>query len=132
MGREIKAGDILAECDRLRDDVLPNLGVRLEDKESEATVIKLVDKAELLKEKEDKKAEAAAKAAALEAQKKIPPSQLFTSETDKYSKFDEKGMPTHNAEGEELPKAQLKKLQKIFQAQEKKYNDYLKSVSNEQ
>jgi len=144
--REIKAGDILAECDRLRDDVLPNLGVRLEDKESEATVIKLVDKAELLKEREEKKAleekkrlekeakkaEAAAKAAALEAQKKIPPSQLFTSETDKYSKFDEKGMPTHNAEGEELPKAQLKKLQKIFQAQEKKYNDYLKSVSNEQ
>merc|ERR1712203_973004 len=123
----IKAGDILKECDELRDDVLPNLGVRLEDKESEATVIKLVDKAELLKER----AEAAAKAAALEAQKKIPPGQLFIGETDKYSKFDEKGMPTHNAEGEELPKAQLKKLQKIFQAQEKKYNDYLKSVSNE-
>merc|ERR1711978_447605 len=54
--REIKAGDILTECDKLRDDVLPNLGVRLEDKESEATVIKLVDKAELLKEREEKKA----------------------------------------------------------------------------
>jgi len=144
--REIKAGDILAECDKLRDDVLPNLGVRLEDKESEATVIKLVDRAELMKEREEKKAleekkrlekeakkaEAAAKAAALEAQKKIPPSELFKGETDKYSKFDDKGMPTHNAEGEELPKAQLKKLQKIYQAQEKKYNDYMKSQSNEQ
>ena len=32
------------ECDRLRDDVLPNLGVRLEDKKEEATVIKLVDR----------------------------------------------------------------------------------------
>merc|ERR1719189_1902486 len=116
--REIKAGDILKECDKLRDDVLPNLGVRLEDKESEATVIKLVDKAELLKEREEKKAleekkrlekeakkaEAAAKAAALEAQKKIPPGQLFIGETDKYSKFDETGIPTHNVEGEEPSK----------------------------
>ena len=34
---------------RLRDDVLPNLGVRLEDKENEATVIKLVDRDELMK-----------------------------------------------------------------------------------
>ena len=42
--REIKATEILKECDRLRDDVLPNLGVRLEDKENEATVIKLVDR----------------------------------------------------------------------------------------
>ncbi len=28
----IKAGNILSECDKLRDDVLPELGVRLEDK----------------------------------------------------------------------------------------------------
>ena len=42
--REIKATDILKECDHLRDDVLPNLGVRLEDKENEPTVIKLVDR----------------------------------------------------------------------------------------
>jgi len=143
--REIKATPILAECDRLRDDVLPNLGVRLEDKEQEATVIKLVDKQELLKEREEKKAaeekkrlekeakkaEAAAKAAALEAQKKIPPMDLFRSETDKYSKFDDKGMPTHLVDGAEVPKAQLKKLQKVYQAQEKKYNEYLKSQTNE-
>ena len=72
------------------------------------------------------------KAAALEAQKRIPPSELFRGDTDKYSKFDDKGMPTHSAEGEELPKAQLKKLQKIYQAQEKKYDDFMKSASNEQ
>ena len=30
--RELKATEILQECDRLRDDVLPDLGVRLEDK----------------------------------------------------------------------------------------------------
>ena len=30
--RGLKASNILSECDKLRDDVLPNLGVRLEDK----------------------------------------------------------------------------------------------------
>jgi len=144
--REIKATPILTECDRLRDDVLPNLGVRLEDKEQEATVIKLVDREELLKEREEKKAveekkrlekeakkaEAAAKAAVLEAQKRIPPEEMFRSETDKYSKFDDKGIPTHTKDGTEIPKAQLKKLQKVYQAQEKKYNEYVKSQTNEQ
>merc|ERR1712121_61103 len=139
--REIKAGDILAECDRLRDDVLPNLGVRLEDKESEATVIKLVDKAELMKEREEKKAaeekkrlekeakkaEAAAKAAALEAAKRMPPAEMFKSETDKFSEWDDKGFPTKTKEGEEIPKAQIKKLQKAYAAQEKKYNEWLKT-----
>merc|ERR1712018_41224 len=46
---------ILKKCDELRDDVLPLLGVRLEDKENEPTVIKLVDKEELMKEKEEKR-----------------------------------------------------------------------------
>lgn len=31
--RTIKATDILKECDRVRDEVLPNVGVRLEDRE---------------------------------------------------------------------------------------------------
>ena len=123
--RELKATEILKECDRLRDDVLPELGVRLEDKvksselkiffkgfecifnlanQETETVIKLVDKAELMREreqkaameekkrleKEKKKAEAAEKAAKLEAQKKIPPTEMFKGDTDKYSKFDDK------------------------------------------
>ena len=143
--REIKASDILKECDRLRDDVLPNLGVRLEDKEAAPTVIKLVDRDVLMKEREEKKAveekkrlekeakkkEAADKAAALEAQKRVPPTEMFKSETDKYSQFDDKGFPTLTKDGEEIPKAQVKKLQKLYQAQEKKYSEYLKS-QNEQ
>jgi hypothetical protein len=42
LAREVKAGTILAECDTLRDVVVPNLGVRLEDKEGEPPVIKQV------------------------------------------------------------------------------------------
>lgn len=45
---------VLKVCDTLRDDVLPNLGVRLEDKEGQLPVIKLVDRDTLLKEKVEK------------------------------------------------------------------------------
>lgn len=87
----------------LRDEILPNVGVRLEDKENGPTAVKLVDRDTLLKEKEakkqaeleknlekeKKKAEMAAIQAAKEALKKIPPTEMFKSETEKYSKFDE-------------------------------------------
>lgn len=142
--RTLKASDILLECDRLRDEVLPNVGVRLEDHEGEGSIVKLVDKEMLLKEKEAKrllevekaaekerkKAEAAALAAAKEAQRKIPPSELFRLEKEKYSQFDEQGLPTHDANGKEISKGQIKKLQKLQQAQEKKYNEYLATLQN--
>ncbi|XP_041367075.1 cysteine--tRNA ligase, cytoplasmic-like [Gigantopelta aegis] len=119
--KEQKATGILKMCDDIRDNVLPNLGVRLEDHEGEPPVIKLVDRQMLLKERDEKIQ------AAKEAQKKIPPSEMFKSETDKYSKFDDRGLPTHDAEGNELTKSALKKLTKLFEAQEKKYKDYLQS-----
>ena len=40
------------------------------------------------------------------------------------------GLPTHDVEGKEISKGQLKKLQKLQQAQEKKYNEYLANVQN--
>lgn len=103
--RTLKATDILEECDRLRDRVLPKVGVRFEDEEGAAAAgVKLYDPEELMKElelkrkqeaekaaeKERKKAEAAAQAAAKDAKYKIPPTEIFKLETDKYSKFDEK------------------------------------------
>lgn len=53
----------------------------------------------------------------------IAPDQLFkTGEyEDKYSKFDERGVPTHGTDGAELPKSQVKKLEKLYQGQVKKY-----------
>lgn len=38
------------------------------------------------------------------------------------------GLPTHDQEGKELSKGLVKKLQKLQQAQEKKYNEHLSSV----
>lgn len=107
----LKANDILQECDILRDDILPNVGVRLEDSNEEdcKSKVKLVNREELLKEKEikkkleleknlekeKKKAEAAATAAAKEAQKKISPNDMFRLEKDKYSQFDDEVKTTY-------------------------------------
>lgn len=142
--KTLKANDILDECDVLRDDILPNVGVRLEDTSEEKCNVKLVNKEELLREreckkqmeleksleKEKRKAEAAAAAAAKEAQKKIAPSEMFKLETDKYSQFDSNGIPTHDISGKEISKGQMKKLQKLQQAQEKRYNEYLATIQN--
>lgn len=67
---------------------------------SDRTVFKLVSKEELLREKEEKlriEAERQKKKQELleaqrikEEQKKIPPTEMFKHETDKYSKFDDK------------------------------------------
>lgn len=100
--KTLKASTILEECDTLRDDILPNIGVRLEDSNNEICKIKLVNREDLLKEKESKKqmelekmlekekkkAEIAAAAVMKEAQRKIPPSEIFKLERDKYSRFD--------------------------------------------
>ena len=37
-------------------------------------------------------------------------------------------MPTHDVKGEEIGKGPLKKLQKLYQLQEKKHHDYLASL----
>ncbi|XP_052751612.1 cysteine--tRNA ligase, cytoplasmic-like [Galleria mellonella] len=136
--RAAGASGVLQLCDRLRDCDLPELGVRLEDK-PDRTVVKLVSKEELMKEREEKRRIEAEKQKrkqemleaqrAKEEQKKIPPSEMFKLETDKYSKFDEQGLPTHDHEGKELSKGLLKKLQKLQLAQEKKYNEYLASIN---
>ncbi|XP_045870513.1 cysteine--tRNA ligase, cytoplasmic isoform X2 [Meles meles] len=144
IAREQKVPEVLQLSDALRDDILPELGVRLEDHEGLPTVVKLGDREALLREREEKrraeeekrkkKEEAARKKQEQEAAKlakmKIPPSEMFLSESDKYSKFDENGLPTHDSEGKELSKGQAKKLKKLFEAQEKLHKEYLQMVQN--
>uniref|UniRef100_A0A8C4ETM4 Cysteine--tRNA ligase, cytoplasmic n=1 Tax=Dicentrarchus labrax TaxID=13489 RepID=A0A8C4ETM4_DICLA len=144
IAREQKVTELLQLCDAVRNDTLPELGVRLEDHEGLPTVVKLVDKETLLKEREEKKQmeeekkrkkeEAARKKQEQEMAKlekmKVPPCEMFRTETDKYSKFDEMGFPTHDVEGKELSKGQAKKLRKLYEAQEKLHNEYLQMNQN--
>ncbi|TDG42876.1 hypothetical protein AWZ03_010696 [Drosophila navojoa] len=141
--KALKAFDILKLCDDLRDDVLPNLGVRLEDKDDGKYAVKLVDRDMLLREREAKQAAEAEKAlekerkkqalaeaaAAKEAQRRVNPKEMFLNETEKYSAFGEDGLPTHDKDGKEISKGQLKKLQKLQQQQEQRYKEYLASVN---
>ena len=94
--RKLNAVRVLELCDQIRDDVLPELGVRLEDRgEDEPPSIKIESREALLKEreakkqaeeakraeKERKKAELAAKEAEKEAKRRVPPEQLFRSKS---------------------------------------------------
>ena len=67
-----------------------------------------------------RKDEQAAQKAAKDALRRIKPEDLFRNE--KYSKWDEKGIPTHDAEGNEVSKNASKKLAKEWEAQAKLYD----------
>jgi cysteinyl-tRNA synthetase len=98
--------EILALSDRLRDDVLPGLGVVVDDRDDGKALVKLVDPESLLKEREEKarvlaekqkkaaenKAAEEAKRAAKLAKGERKPEELFKDENSLklYSKWDEK------------------------------------------
>jgi cysteinyl-tRNA synthetase len=140
MARSNDIKGVLDQCDTFRDDALPPLGIRLEDKTAGNSVWKLDDPEVLMKEREICKAEKARKEeekrkrlqeeVAKEALNKIPPGEyikaltLEDGATLKYSQFSEDGMPTHLHGGEELTKGQKKTASKEFTAQKKKYEKW--------
>ena len=82
------------------------------------------EKAAALEAARARKAKAAAMEAERERQASINPADLFKGDAT-YSKFDENGIPTHNAAGEPLAKKAMKKLTKKYNAQKKKYEKWL-------
>lgn len=140
IGGDSKA--VLKAADELRDLILPELGVRMEDKGSGADVVsvwKLEDPEVMRMERQRKEAEKAAKEQEKEANRrrlkekeernKIPPSEMFRKQTDLYSVFDEStGIPTHDAKGEPLSKKMVKRLEKEYDKQKEAHAKYLASV----
>lgn len=122
--------------DRLRDEVLPQFGILIEDKgKGKPSTWKRVDKEELLKEIARKK-ELAQKAAeekerkAKELEKKLSrdPREIFSDpEYKKFSiaKYDERGIPTHNAKGDEFPAKVRAAFEKEFAKQEASRKQWL-------
>lgn len=73
-------------------------------------------------EKKSRKEEQERQKAEKERRGKIKPEDWFKSEyPGEYSEFDDRGVPTKNAEGEDLAKAKKKKLEKEYAEQEKIY-----------
>jgi cysteinyl-tRNA synthetase len=132
---------LLSLSDELRDDLLPEVGIRLEDIGAGKSVWKLDDKATLLKERQFKKDQEAAIALQKEKAKKeqeekelkkleaskINPKEMFSLNEykDLFSTFDESGLPLKLKNGEDVPKAQIKKLKKVQEKQEKLFKEYL-------
>jgi len=131
---------VLKSCDEVRDDILPYLGVRLEDKGAgENALWKFDDKDKLIEEREKKIAEKTKKEeekkkreeekakqqAELDARSRIPPGEYFKSQTDLYSQFNEQGLPTHDQEGVELSKGKIKAATKEYEKQQKLHQQWL-------
>jgi len=52
-------------------------------------------------------------------------------QTDKFSKFDEEGIPTHDAKGFEISKEQRNKFKKEFKKHDEKHQKWLEKKSKE-
>ena len=139
----VKGGDaadalkaILATCDDLRDEVLPSVGVRLEDRPG-GTRWNLEDPEVMMKELADKKArETEVKISKMEkkltAKEKelekirasfIKPQDLFR--TDEFKEWDEEGVPITMANGEAVSGGQIKKKKKLLDKQKKLYDELM-------
>ncbi|KAF2269411.1 hypothetical protein CC78DRAFT_529201 [Lojkania enalia] len=139
--KKAPAKDFLALCDRLRDLDLWDLGIYLEDRDNAPAMVRPVD-AELRAVREQKEAnerqkreakerrerEEAEKKARLAAQAKISPKDIFR--TAEFSAWDEDGMPTKDAKGEDVPKSKTKRMRKEWEKQRKLHEEYLKGVSS--
>ena len=138
LAREKGLKEVLELCDNVRDNVLIDLGVRVEDRNSAAdgqgSLWKLDDPAVLkkeLEEKRQKQKEAAEKKkknkiAALSKDLKrweaatVSPDKLFLGD-DRFGKCDEKGLPVEMANGEPLSKKMSKNVAKEMDKQAKSY-----------
>lgn len=135
------ASEFLRVSDSLRADLV-NLGISLDDRPNGSALVKFLneqEKEEFLKqqlakeqqakEKELKKQEQAKANAKKEeerlAKMKINPKDLFQDKS-LFSAWDEEGIPTKSASGEEVTKSMKKKLMKQHQQQKKLYDEYLK------
>ncbi|RDB25114.1 Cysteine--tRNA ligase [Hypsizygus marmoreus] len=136
--------DILALCDKLRDTDLVPLGVALDDQEGKygKALVKLVSPAELIRARDEKRAQqeakAAKKAASMEVERlkrlhklekgRVPSEEMFKPPNvpeGTYGSWNDAGIPLTDGEGKELSKNQGKKVQKDWATQKKLHDDFL-------
>lgn len=124
-------GGVFKEADRIRDVVLPSLGVRIVDREGISTwspCAPVVQTCEGVMNDTETKTENNEKKKGESDPEPQTPQEMFRSseeEASKYSAFDDDGVPTHDADGEPLSKSALKKLRKKWTIQKTKYDRWL-------
>jgi cysteinyl-tRNA synthetase len=135
--------EILAMCDDLRENIMPELGVMLEDLKGGASVWKLDDPATLIRAREQKKAEklntelqklntkllSRRKEVAKWEEASQNPVLMFQN-NPQYSEFDATGMPGME-DGKTLNKSAQKKLAKLLEKQVKSYASYQEKLAQD-
>lgn len=134
----------LEACDKVRTGLI-DLGVALDDRPTGAALVKFLneqEKADLARQQQQREQQAQEKArkkqqqAAANAKKeeervakmKVSPLDMF-KDAALYAEWDEGGLPTRTAAGEEVSKSMRKKLAKQQQQQEKLHQEYLNRVN---
>jgi len=133
--------DFLKLTDRLRDEVMPELGIRLEDDgahlwtavpaevlKKEIADKKLIAVQAAVKQKTTQKNNLERDLKRLEEASQDP--QAWLQERG-YSQFDEQGIPTHDPKGELLKKGPRSKLQKEIQKRKKDHAKYLEQLGKD-
>lgn len=124
--------EILSLCDRVRDIDLFELGIYLEDRDNLPALVRPVteemvnarkEKAERASQKEQEKQKREEEA--LKKLEKGKLSHLEMFRTNEYSAWDEEGLPTRDAQGEEITKSRAKKLRKDWERQKKAHEAWL-------
>jgi cysteinyl-tRNA synthetase len=124
-----KDSALLQLCDELRDEILPPLGVRIEDSgltpykfdTPEAIMKEIAEKKATQLQQQKKKLETTIKNISTELEElekgKDTSQQMF--EKEGFKDFDNEGLPNTDKEGKEVSKSAKKKLQKQLQTQQK-------------
>lgn len=126
--------EVLALCDRVRDIDLFDVGVYLEDRDNLPALVRPVTR-ELIQAREEKTRKAHQKQLekekkekeALERLQKGKLSHLEMFRTNEYSAWDDEGLPTRDAAGEDIAKSRAKKLRKDWERQKKLHEQWLAS-----
>ncbi|KAI5859899.1 tRNA synthetases class I (C) catalytic domain-containing protein [Durotheca rogersii] len=130
------AKDILSLCDAFRDVHLYSLDIYLEDRQNGPALVRPLDQsirkalveqraaAEAAQlEKVERKAKEAEKQRERDNKASVNPRDMFRNEH--FSEWDEQGIPTRDAKGEEITKSAKKKLIKLRERQQKLYKEWL-------
>jgi cysteinyl-tRNA synthetase len=141
--KEILPSELMALSDRIRDNILVDLGVSCTDQADGSAHWRLEDPNTLRREQEGKKKleqEAAQKKLtnAITRQEAVvaklretaaPLEDMFKS--PEYSAYDAQGMPTVQADGKPVSAASVKKLQKLREKRQQAYEAQLKTADGD-
>jgi cysteinyl-tRNA synthetase len=138
--------DLLMACDEVRDKTFVDLGVRLEDLSSSGFIWMfddtktMVSEAKEAAEEKSRKAlekvqrslDEKVKALGIAEKAAVVPANLFKTGTNVglYTEFDENGLPTKLASGDEISKSKAKDFKKDMDKQKKEYEKLQKQAGD--